>query len=406
MTNSPPEPFDVESFAGPGGWSVAARLLGLDPLGIEWDATACATARAAGHRRVEEDVSALWPAAHGKIRLKIDSPPCTAYSAAGKGNGRAAIPVILKAVEMMGQGHDPHRVVRDVTARVGQLIALVLEPLRWAIATDPETICLEQVPPVLPLWAAIAKVLEARGYSVWHGLLTAERYDVGQTRKRAILIASRVVEVSCPPPVRRKYVRGLKQHEGDQSLSPWLSMRDVIKRGMTQRPSYTITSGGVETGGAEPIGNGGRKGMMAELEKGDWEYINGNQTNSARRPIDLPAPTVHFGARSNKVDWRQRSNYNHADTGDRTRRTLDEPSVTLTGRPPQWEATEPPKVVRVSVEEAALLQGFPVGYPWQGSRSQQYQQVGNAVPPPLAWHVLRAALGLPVEHYPDHHLAT
>jgi len=27
----------VDLFAGPGGWDLAARELGLDPIGLEWD---------------------------------------------------------------------------------------------------------------------------------------------------------------------------------------------------------------------------------------------------------------------------------------------------------------------------------------------------------------------------------
>jgi DNA (cytosine-5)-methyltransferase 1 len=42
----------------------------------------------------------------------------------------------------------------------------------------------------------------------------------------------------------------------------------------------------------------------------------------------------------------------------------------------------------VSIDEAATLQGFPADHPWQGTKGQQFLQVGNAVPPPLAQAVL------------------
>ncbi|HEX3325051.1 MAG TPA: DNA cytosine methyltransferase [Solirubrobacterales bacterium] len=55
----------------------------------------------------------------------------------------------------------------------------------------------------------------------------------------------------------------------------------------------------------------------------------------------------------------------------------------------EW-ASQFEEAVRVNVEEAAVLQGFRADYPWQGSRTRCFLQVGNAVCPPVARLVVEA----------------
>jgi len=47
---------------------------------------------------------------------------------------------------------------------------------------------------------------------------------------------------------------------------------------------------------------------------------------------------------------------------------------------------------RLTVQEVATLQGFPKDWPWRGTKTGQYRQVGNAVAVELAHVVLRAVL--------------
>ncbi|WP_371851560.1 DNA cytosine methyltransferase [Rhodococcus koreensis] len=41
-------------------------------------------------------------------------------------------------------------------------------------------------------------------------------------------------------------------------------------------------------------------------------------------------------------------------------------------------------MVRLTVDQAALLQGFPTSWHFAGRKTARYRQVANAVPPPLA----------------------
>ena len=66
--------------------------------------------------------------------------------------------------------------------------------------------------------------------------------------------------------------------------------------------------------------------------------------------------------------------------------------VTYHGRLSRGEAPAdeaPSRLRRLTVEEAAALQTFPPGYRFDGKQSAQYRQIGNAVPPRLAYHVAK-----------------
>jgi len=87
---------------------------------------------------------------------------------------------------------------------------------------------------------------------------------------------------------------------------------------------------------------------------------------------------------------------NYGTGGDpklRGERSSQEPSFTVTGKVSRNRLRGRPlgKPDRFTDHEAGRLQTFPRDYPWSGRGIAQ--QIGNAIPPRLAAHVLAAALG-------------
>ena len=385
---TPDDGLILDLFAGPGGWSHALRMLGLADVGIELDPAACATRAAAGHATVRADVATL-PVAQlrGKLKGLIGSPPCQGMSAAGKRSGWADLELIGSLLIDLAHGRDTRA---EHAARVADPRSLLIaEPLRYALAAMPEWIACEQVPAVLPLWKETARHLEAAGYSTWCGILNAADYGVPQTRKRAFLIASRARRMHCPTPTHAQ-TPDLPDTLFGTGRKPWVTMADALGWGATDRPVPTVTAGGGKTGGAEPFPSQARATLKRSQSSGSWVLRNGNQPNAARRTLDEPAPTMAFGHNSSRVQWTAQ---HPATTVCGTDRISPPGHRDRAGGESQFSS---PSTLRITVAEAALLQSFPADYPWQGTNTKAFEQIGNAVPPRLAAAVLAVAAGIEV----------
>lgn len=387
----------VDLFAGAGGWEEGLRELGHEAIGIELDELACATAQAAGHARVLADVAALDPLEFAPCWGLIGSPPCQAYSIAGKGLGRFDKPRVIACAHELAAGADTR--AEHAAACHDERSLLTVEPLRWALALRPRWIALEQVPPVLELWTLFASLLAVHGYHATAGVLSAEQYGVPQTRRRAFLIASLDGTVQMPAPTHRSYNprRPCEVREHERHLRPWVSMGKALgwSRPGVARTHANTNSGRRPGGLARSLD---RPANTLDTACGSWTFepiptastvpdgLHPRQHGSRIRRLDTPA----FTSAHSLPSWVHRR---PATT------ILGDPRGQTTGH--KRTAADPPgrypnrngvNAARVTVEQAAVLQGFRRGYPWQGSRRQQFRQIGNAVPPPLARHVLGAAI--------------
>lgn len=178
---------------------------------------------------------------------------------------------------------------------------------------------------------------------------------------------------------------------------------DATNRGerSSSSPSATITSkaGRNRLVSAQSVAGGDRaeraadEPAMTETQTTSRaRFLRGNQRpdgeNYQRREVDSPAQTISGMGRSYAFE------------------SADAPAPTINGDPrvsprgckhpgpgccsayPGEPQRQHAKSRPITVAEAAALQTFPPDYQWRGTKTQQFQQVGNAVPPLLGYACL------------------
>lgn len=326
----------VDLFAGPGGLDVAASWLGIPTEGIEWDGGACETRAAAKLATRRGDVRKFHPSDFPCANVLAAGPPCQTFTVAGNGAGRRALDEVLRFVKRMSAGE----VVTDAVRRLeDERTGLVLEPLNWILSAHSagrpyDAVILEQVPAVLPVWEAMEEALQGIGYKTRSRRLYAEEYGVPQTRRRAILIANRHFQPELTEPTHQQYRRAAHSQTNLSNRRPCVSIGDALSLAPGSRREYEF----------EVISNYGS---------------GGDPRARGRRKHSEPAATV---------------------TGKVTRNRIQDRHGNYHGR--------------FTPSEMGLLQTFPHDYPWTGTDISQ--QIGNAIPPRLAAHVVASALGLTI----------
>ena len=353
----------IDLFAGPGGFDLGARMIGLDPVGIELDEDACQTRHAAGLRTIQADASCLPLPARLEVDGLIASPPCPDFSTAGKGAG--------------------------ITGESGRLMWTVP---RFVERHRPRWVACENVPPALPWWAQFAEAFRGLGYRTWCGVLNAADFGVPQTRKRAFLLASLDRE---PHPPLASHSRCPTEGLFGIQL-PWVSMADalgwsesceVVERmgaGMIERRGRVTTP----TPAVEPYPT-----VTTGAHRRHW-ILDRRQTGAPTVDVSVePCPTL-TGAAVGKGVWKITTGNNTTlGRGDlrRYERNCDEPAPTLdTNVGSKWTVHDPDtRRIKLSEREGLILQGFEPDYPIQGrTKASRWRQIGNACPPPLAAAVL------------------
>lgn len=170
-----------------------------------------------------------------------------------------------------------------------------------------------------------------------------------------------------------------------------------------ESPSPVVGAGGTETGGADPF-------RHHALDPATLERIAKKREGSATEgalefPDDIDKPVRAIGANNMHGQLRESIIIDGDDLarvapGDLKRfenqrarpHQQDEAGMTVKGmggRAPEL-LEGPPRLRRLTQAECAALQGFPAWYRFSGSKTAQFRQIGNALPPALAEAVGRA----------------
>ncbi|WP_433191506.1 DNA cytosine methyltransferase [Actinoallomurus sp. CA-150999] len=324
----------VDLFAGPGGLDVAAEKLGVKTVGVEWDDGACATRRDAGLATVKGNVRDYGPSYRdfSDADVLAGGPPCQTFTVAGTGAGRRALDDVLSFVKRMVAREDRKEIERDLSKMEDERTGLVLEPLRWALqAIDDRRNPYQAI--ILEQVPAVLPVWEAYAEE-----LENEGYSVDCGILRT--------EQYGVPQTRKRAVLIARLNDGKAALP--LPTHRAYRKGVPR--------------------HAGDRGLQP------WRTME-----------DVLDRRYEFSVISNYGTG--------GDPEARGRRSSKEPSATVTGKifRNRIVSGKDFERKRFSFSEAGSLQTFPADYPWSGR--DVGQQIGNAVPPRLAMHVICAALG-------------
>lgn len=238
---------------------------------------------------------------------------------------------------------------------------LFVEFCRLATRLKPDAVFMENVPDIFsksywPYYSEGRSILERDKFFVRSRVYNFAGFGLPQERFRAVMMAFRRIFPMPQPflqPDSFRTVRDAIAHL-EPLASGQRSDADEMHIVSKHRPgTLAILAQVPEDGGNRPVGVGPACLDRARLEHGGYTDVYG------------------------RLAW-------------------DRPSVTITARcrtPSCGRFAHPEQNRGLSVREAALLQGFPPDYVFEGPFDDKYKQVGNAVPPLVAKYFAEHMVG-------------
>lgn len=339
----------IDLFCGCGGLSEGFRLAGYNIIGgIDFNAPAIKTynrnfpeakglCRDLMEMNVEEILEEFGDISN--VDVIIGGPPCQGFSAANR---------------YKIEGEDPRN-------------KLFFEFVKFVDLAKPKVVVIENVRGIITSNNGYAKdriyeIFESRGYTVNHRILSASEYGIPQRRYRNFFVMIKGGEkFDFDKLVKSDYeitvedaIGELYNFENNSTNEPFELMmaptseyRKYLRSKDNMVPNHEVRYPADKV--QHRISFVPQGGNWQDVPEELWPTNRKNRHSSAYKRLDVSLPSCTIDTGNNH------SNYFHP----------------LYNRIP-------------TVREAARLQSFPDEFVFIGNRSEQYRQVGNAVPPLLA----------------------
>ena len=341
----------IDLFSGAGGLSKGFLDAGFDVvLGIDFDDSALKTFEH-NHGKAKalkldlynldniECIISEFTKEYKSLDVLVGGPPCQGFSLAGKREEKDERNMLYKAMVKLAERMKPRAVV------------------------------LENVPGMLTLYNAVGKKrifndFEKIGYKMSVKVLYAPEYGVPQIRRRAFFVGllDGNEEFDFPDPI----------------LTPenFITCEDAIG----DLPALDgIYGEDIQDYECDP-----KTEYQSEMRKNSIKLYNNIGTIHSEKTVKMIS-LVPEGKnyKSLPEEYRNMYKYNEA----LTRYHSKKPSLTInTGHRSHFHY----KYNRIpTVRESARLQSFPDDFIFYGNKSEQYKQVGNAVPPKLGYIIAK-----------------
>lgn len=327
----------LDLFCGCGGLSLGFEQAGFDVLaGIDvWkDALVTYQANHTNSKAIQADLMTLQPEEVSKtigtksVDVIIGGPPCQGFSIAGK------------------------RIIDDERNKLYKSFVRMVEYFK------PKAFVMENVPNILTMGEgiireAIINDFTSLDYNVCYDILLASNYGVPQNRRRAVFV-------------------GLLNGGKFEFPKPNESNKVTSSQALSDLPESSIADG-------SPYPYAPQSEYQKEIRKNSICIYNHEATVHSEQTQKIIAMVPDGGNYKNLPEELQSTRKVHIAW---TRLNSQRPSITIdTGHRHHFHY----KYNRIpTVRESARIQSFPDDFVFMCSRTSQYKQVGNAVPPMMA----------------------